>query len=131
MIRENVEMFNNASRLTFQRARELRKRMTYAEKKLWDFLRMKPLGYKFRRQHPWGIFIADFYCHALKLVIEVDGPFHWEKKIQRDDKEKEYLMKMTGIRVIRFTNNEIENQFDAVKKIINTILEKDMNDKKF
>ena len=57
----------------YQRARELRNNSTHAEIILWGYLKAKPLGYKFRRQHPYAIYILDFYCHSLKLCIEVDG----------------------------------------------------------
>ena len=56
----------------FRFADELRERMTEAEEKLWKYLRKKPLGYKFRRQHPFSLYILDFYCHKAKLAIEFD-----------------------------------------------------------
>ena len=61
----------------YKKAKELRKSMTVAEELLWNRLKNNKLGgLKFRRQHPLDIFIADFYCHKLKLVIEIDGEIH-------------------------------------------------------
>lgn len=92
-------MFYEANPLLFERAKYLRNHLTDAEMKLWGYLRMRPMGYKFRRQHPIGIYIVDFYCHALKLVIEADG-----------------------LQVIRFTNNEILKNTEHVTEQINIIL---------
>ena len=72
-------MFYGAAPIIHKQARELRKRQTKAEKVLWDFLTNHKLQVKFRRQHPIGQFIADFYCHNLKLVIEADGEIHQKK----------------------------------------------------
>lgn len=69
-------MFYGAPPHIFEKARELRKRTTPAEQKLWEHLKKKQLkGYRFRRQHPIFNFIADFYCHSAKLVIEVMAAF--------------------------------------------------------
>ncbi|MCS4434570.1 endonuclease domain-containing protein [Aquiflexum gelatinilyticum] len=67
-------LFYGASPEIFRRARELRKNTTPSENSLWTLLRKKQFeGYKFRRQHPVNKFIADFYCHELRLIIELDG----------------------------------------------------------
>lgn len=89
------KMFLGASNFIFENAKELRKDLTHSEQTLWDHLRTKPLGYKFRRQHPLGIYIADFYCHALKLVIEIDGSIHKVAEVAiRDNYRQEILRKM-------------------------------------
>ena len=76
-------MFYGAKPETFQKAKLLCNKMTQAENKLWTLLKIKSvLNLRFRRQHPLDIFIADFYCHELKLVIEVDGEIHDSKKTQ-------------------------------------------------
>ncbi|TEU11527.1 MAG: endonuclease domain-containing protein [Anaerolineales bacterium] len=86
-----------------QRARELCKEMTPAEKLLWSHLRNKRLkGLKFRRQHPLGPFIADFYCAARRLVVEIDGDIH-DLQPERDAARTEQF-KQYGYRVIRFRN---------------------------
>lgn len=69
------KMHSGAAKPLYQMARELRNNATHAETILWGYLKTKPLGFKFRRQHPYSIYILDFYCHSLKLVIEVDGIF--------------------------------------------------------
>jgi cyclase len=116
------EMFYEATPLIFKRAQELRYHSTPAEIKLWEYLRSKPSGYKFRRQHPISPFVTDFYCHALKLVIEVDGSIHNKEEVKQADKSKQWSLETEGIQVIRFTNHEIENQFEIIITSINTIL---------
>ena len=93
--------------------------MTAAETILWGFLRTKPGGYKFRRQHPLGIYIADFFCYPLKLVIEVDGKIHTQEDIRIRDVERQKLIEADGIRVIRFKNEEVMNHIDTVISTIN------------
>lgn len=70
------EMFYGAKRSIFEKAKELRENMTVAEKQLWSRLNASQLNVRFKRQHPIDIFIADFYCHKFKLVVEVDGEYH-------------------------------------------------------
>lgn len=112
----------------YQRARELRNWATYAEDVLWGFLKTKPLGYKFRRQHPYSIFILDFYCHKLKFVIEVDGSIHNRKEQQISDKERQRLLEQDGLEVIRFKNSEILTAMDRVTdKIISLLINKNEN----
>jgi very-short-patch-repair endonuclease len=95
------------------RARQLRKHMTPAEKTLWQQLRARRLqGLKFRRQHPLGPFIADFYCAAHHLVIEVDGDIH-DLQVE-EDAARTHLLEDYGYRVIRFRNEEIEKNLDVV-----------------
>lgn len=108
------DMFLGATNLVFKNAGELRKNMTHSEMLLWEYLRQKPLGYKFRRQHPLGPFIADFYCHALKLVIEVDGSIHDQKDIKEWDTERQQMLEQEGLRFLRFTNVEVEKKFETV-----------------
>src|SRR5688500_14064229 len=85
-------MFLGAGHLVFKNVGELRKNMTHAEMLTWEYQRQKPSGYKFRRQHPLGPFIADFYCHALKLVIEVDGSIHEVTEIKDWDSERQQML---------------------------------------
>ena len=76
-ISDNVSMFYGAKPVIFERAKMMRKQMTDAELLVWEILKEKQmLGFRFRSQHPIDIFIADFYCHPLKLVIEIDGGIH-------------------------------------------------------
>ena len=121
-ISDNVSMFYNAKPHIFEKAKMLRKNMTEAEEILWEQLRGKKLlGLRFRPQHPIDIFIADFYCHPLKLVVEVDGGIHKTKEQQEYDLGREGELENWGIEVIRFTNAEIENKITQVIKEIEQV----------
>ncbi|QLE54173.1 endonuclease domain-containing protein [Nostoc sp. TCL26-01] len=98
---------------------QLRQKLTPAEKQLWQALRGGKLGgFKFRRQHPVGRFILDFYCPACKLVIEVDGAIH---NYQADyDAERTKYLEAYGYTVVRFQNEEVMQQLE---KILEQILE--------
>jgi ATP-dependent helicase HrpA/adenine-specific DNA-methyltransferase len=91
-------------------ARNLRATPTDAEMRLWSHLRRKQLhGLRFRRQHPMGIYIVDFFCADAKLIIEVDGGQHADE----GDRRAAWL-EGRGYRVIRFWNNEVLNNIDGV-----------------
>ncbi len=90
--------------LKFKR-RSLRRNNTKAECVLWQELRNKKVGYLFRRQVSIGRFIVDFYCHELRLIIEVDGPIHEEQK--EYDTWRELHLRSQGYVVIRFLNDEV------------------------
>src|SRR5664279_1481205 len=96
------EMFYAAGAPIFHNARELRNQPTDAERILWMYLRTRPGGYKFRRQHPALNYILDFYCHLLKLAIEVDGSIHDEKDIIAADIARQKNLEAQGINFIRF-----------------------------
>ena len=103
------------------KARSLRKKMTKAEEVLWTKLRRKQIkGLHFRRQHPYGMYILDFYCDEAKLAIEVDGKIH-DYRIEYDRKKDEYL-KRTGITVLRFKNEQVLNNIDKVLEQIKSFL---------
>ena len=115
-ISDQVSMFYNAKPQIFERAKMFRKDMTESEEKLWGMLKSrKVLGLRFRPQHPIDIFIADFYCHPLKMVIEVDGGIHNSKDQIEYDIGREAELNEWGIKVIRFSNEEIENDINMVK----------------
>jgi len=119
------KMFYGASNLLFERAKELRGNMTEAELVLWEYLRQHPLGYKFRRQHPLGIYVVDFYCHKLKLVIEVDGSVHGEREVRDADVERQRQLELEGLKVVRFTNEEVQKTsefvIEKIKLLINEL----------
>jgi very-short-patch-repair endonuclease len=94
------------------RAREMRKNPTIAERKLWGYLRNFPV--KFWRQKPINNFIVDFYCPKLKLVIEVDGDSHFTDSGLIYDEERTRILEGYGLRVIRFTNDEVVHNFEGV-----------------
>ena len=98
------------------RAREMRKEMPVAEALLWNRLRGDRLGLRFRRQHRIGSYIADFYADAAKLVIEVDGDSHDERA--EYDEKRTYWMSQRGLTVVRYTNEEVLKNLDAVAQSI-------------
>jgi|SRR5690606_28527118 len=116
-------MWKGASKETFLKAQALRNNMTATEKMLWERLSNNQLeGLKFRRQHPILFYIADFYCHALHLVIEIDGGYHETAEQKEKDKERTALLMSNKITVIRFTNEAVLNNIDEViKEIVVTI----------
>ena len=116
------KMYYKASPLLFEMAKELRNNVTTAEMLLWSYLRTKPEGFKFRRQHPMGIFIADFYCHRLKLVIEVDGSIHHRKEVAEHDRYRQRLIEEDGMNLVRFTNDQIETDLETVIIAIQELL---------
>jgi len=104
-----------------QAARRLRKEQTPAERRLWSRLSRRQLnGLHFRRQHPVGRFIADFYCARHKLIIEVDGPVH-DDQVEYDEIRSEWL-ESQGYHVMRFTNDEILRDLDGVVATIEAII---------
>jgi len=120
-----ANMFYGAIKPIFTRAEILRKNTTHEEMLLWQFLKVNQLGVRFKRQHPIWLYIADFYCHELKLVIEIDGSVHNIKEVMENDIIREDDIKSFGIKVVRFKNyeirNEIENVIEKMKAVINEI----------
>ncbi len=95
--------------------RLLRHDMTPSERMLWKHISDKQLdGWRFRRQHGFGPYVLDFYCPVLKLCIEVDGEIHQRTDVVEKNKERTSFLESNGIKVIRFTNDEIENDISDV-----------------
>jgi very-short-patch-repair endonuclease len=90
------------------RAKELRRGMSSPERQLWAMLRRNQRGLHFRRQHPVGPFILDFYCAASRLCVEVDGPVHDGREVE-DERRTAWLEK-EGIRVLRFSIADVEQR---------------------
>ena len=106
-----------------ERARELRRQQTPAEARLWAHLRGKQLhGLKFRRQHPLGRFIVDFYCPSRTLAVELDGHSHAEQEDY--DRARTEWLESQGNRVIRFTNREVQESLPAVLEAIEEACQK-------
>jgi very-short-patch-repair endonuclease len=100
------------------RARQLRRNSTHVEMKLWQRLRNKQLGADFRRQHPAGPFVLDFYCPALRLAIELDGGQHGNTEAaQRDSKRKQWLADRNVVE-IRFWNSDVVENLPGVLELI-------------
>lgn len=117
-------MFLGADNLIFENAKKLRNNPTHSETILWAYLRQKPFGFKFRRQHPISIYIADFYCHSLKLIIEVDGNVHEDQGQAKKDAERQKHLEAEGISFIRLTNEQIEKHLEKVIETIENTLKK-------
>ncbi len=111
-------MFEGATSLIFANARQLRKNMTDAEKVLWMHLKTGVNNFKIRRQQPIGLYITDFYCHKVKLIIEVDGSIHNEPGAKEADEVRQKDLENWGYNIIRFTNQEVMKNSEAVIKII-------------
>ena len=113
----NIVIGQKVSRELHERARELRRNMTPAEKTLWEKLRHNRLnGLQFRRQQIIGSYIVDFYCHAKALVVEVDGDIH---NLQKDYAlERDNYLIACGFHVLRVSNDDVkENLLTVMKKI--------------
>jgi adenine-specific DNA-methyltransferase len=102
-----------------ERIRKLRQEATDSETQMWQLLRNRNLcGVKFRRQHPAYGFILDFFCHELKLVVEIDGSVHQEEEQKRYDRERTQILNENGIFVLRFWNDQVLPYTDKVLEII-------------
>jgi very-short-patch-repair endonuclease len=127
IIRKVIEknIFFGAKGELFTLALQMRKNPTEAERAMWKILRkFRQSGFPFRRQHPIEFYIADFYCHKLSLVIEVDGEIHTKMEIQSHDEGRTGELERFGIKVLRFTNSQILYDRDlVVEKINETIKE--------
>ena len=107
----SCEMLNNCS--------ALRTGQTDAERKLWSRLRNRQLGgLKFRRQHPIGPYILDFYCHEAKLAVELDGSGHQEPDQAEYDDNRSVELQAMGIRVVRFWNSDVMENLEGVLEFI-------------
>ncbi|MCC7492193.1 MAG: endonuclease domain-containing protein, partial [Fimbriimonadaceae bacterium] len=102
----------------FARARELRRDSTPAEQRLWPRLRRAALGAKFRRQHPLGPFIVDFYCFERGLVVEVDGDSHYTPEGLESDSARDTYLAGLGLDVLHVTNAEVHDSLEAVVEAI-------------
>ena len=122
---KNIIPGQTVTKEKLQRARELRRDMTSAEKILWEELRANKLGVHFRRQQIIAGFIVDFYCHKAALVIEVDGDIH---DLQQDeDARREKVLSELGLRVIRFGNDEVLRELSAVVGKIKDLVTKQIS----
>ncbi len=118
-------MWKGAPFGSFLKAKELRNNETDSEKVLWEKLRNNQIkGLKFRRQHPVNLYIVDFYCHKLKLIIELDGDYHALREQVSKDIERTEALSLMGLEVIRFKNDEVMNDIDSVLLRITSWIEK-------
>ncbi|MFH1252456.1 MAG: endonuclease domain-containing protein [bacterium] len=104
-------------------ARELRKKGTLAEVILWKYIKHKAIkGYEFHRQVPIDDYIVDFYCHELKLAIEIDGISHDNKL--RYDRRRQKRLEELGVNVIRFSDEDVRNQTESVLEVLKNEIDK-------
>ena len=101
-------MHHGARPSTFRNAAHLRDHPTKAEEILWKKLRNNQIeGVHFRRQHPFDVYVPDFYANSVKLVIELDGSIHEEKSVKFTDEDREKNLKLYGLFILRYTNEEV------------------------
>ncbi len=113
--------YTNKSSLT-QRRKELRNNQTKAEQELWKYLRTQQLGVKFRRQYSIGNYIVDFYCHELRLIIELDGWVHGEEVNRKKDAIRQNKLESKGYIVKRYRNEQVKyERKNVIQNIIYTI----------
>ncbi len=112
-------MFYGALPIHFEFAKKLRDNQTQSELYLWEQLsRLKGLNVRFKRQHPILYFIADFYCHKAKLIIEVDGGYHNIPEQYQYDINRDAELEDVGLKVIRFSNEDVLFDIEKTLKII-------------
>ena len=107
-----------APKTTIRRARSLRRRMTPPEARLWVALRGKSQGLRFRRQHPIGPYVLDFFCDAVRLCVEVDGQTHWLGDAQVRDAERDAWLSLRGIRTLRISASLVFEDLDTALRMI-------------
>jgi very-short-patch-repair endonuclease len=112
--------FNRTEEKT-KRARGLRRQATAVEARLWGILRNGRLdGLNFRRQHPAGVFVLDFYCPQLRLSIELDGSQHGERRQLVRDERRSAWLRGCGVTELRFWNNDVTQNLAGVLEVIKT-----------
>jgi very-short-patch-repair endonuclease len=113
MLSRGLVLGQKTRKLKIEQARALRRHMTAAERLLWQRLRANAVrGFHFRRQHIIHGFIVDFYCHAARLVIEIDGRIHYNTRDY--DRSRETVLSGRGLAIHRFTNVAVEHDIDSV-----------------
>jgi very-short-patch-repair endonuclease len=106
-------LFHDYNRSLIESARDNRKEMTPAKRRMWYDI-LKNLPFKFMRQRVIGNYIVDFYCASKHLIIEVDGNSHFTTEAQTYDKERTLFFESLGIHVVRFTNDEVLGNVEGV-----------------
>jgi len=117
---KNIIPGQRVTKEKLQRAKELRREMTPAEKMLWKEVRANKLGVHFRRQQVIAGFIVDFYCHKAALVVEVDGDIHDLQ--QEEDARRQKVLSEMGLRIVRFENDEILRDLSTVVEKIKVLV---------
>ncbi len=118
MSERKPSLYYGADSIIFENAKKLRAEMTPSERKLWEKIIKSQLGVRFKPQHPVSNFVVDFYCHKAKLVIEVDGAIHFNENAASQDLEREKEIEGFGLKVVRFTNEQIHKDMQGVLKFL-------------
>lgn len=127
-IRKETIMYKYITSVTgnYELLRELaknnRKNPTQAETVMWNILKAKSFGVRFRRQHPIGDYIVDFVCLSKKLVIEIDGGYHTDECVAEQDLIRSSYLEQEGFTVVRFTNEEVLVDTNSVIEKLNRII---------
>ncbi|MFL6780627.1 MAG: endonuclease domain-containing protein, partial [Sphingomicrobium sp.] len=107
-----------STRRNVKRARSLRRQMTLPEVVLWQHLRRRPEGLKFRRQHPAGPYVLDFYCEQASLCVEVDGAAHSLGQVPQSDETRDAWLREAGIRTVRVAARDVLENLEGVVQLI-------------
>ena len=110
----------STTKATVEKARTLRRTMSRPEARLWQFLRTRPGNLKFRRQHPMGPYVLDFYCPQAKLAIEVDGESHDLGDIPARDERRDAWLREQDLRILRIPAAELYGDIEAAVRQILT-----------
>jgi len=116
-------MFYESSPAIFENAKRLRNEPTPSEIIFWSLLKQYFSNFKFKRQHPVSRYIADFYCHKLKLVIEIDGGIHLTEDAKNNDRLRDEFMRSLDLKIIRFTNDEVCKRGEFVVEKLTDFIE--------
>jgi len=116
-------MFYESSPIIFANAKKLRSKPTSSELIFWGLLKQHFSSFRFKRQHPISQYIADFYCHKLKLVIEIDGGIHDTEEVKNSDKLREEFLQTLNLKIIRFTNDEVSKSGDKIVKKLHELID--------
>ncbi|MFL6846890.1 MAG: endonuclease domain-containing protein [Sphingomicrobium sp.] len=104
--------------LAVERARDLRRRMTPPERRLWNVLKTRPDGFKFRRQHPLGCYTLDFFCHEAAVAIEVDGLAHELGSNPERDMRRDVWVAERGVSTLRFRALDVRDNLEGIVVVI-------------
>jgi type I restriction enzyme, R subunit len=118
-----TDYFRNKTNYITRRKR-LRRNATRAEKLFWIHARSSQLGYKFRRQFQIGKYITDFYCHNIKLIVEIDGITHDDERQQQYDAKRQAYLESLGYLVVRYTDDQVLCDTEATMRDIKNICDK-------
>lgn len=116
-------MFYKSSPIIFANAKRLRDEPTEPEILFWSLLKQHFLGFRFKRQHPVSQYIADFYCHKSKLVMEIDGSTHLTEEAKGNDKLRDEYMQSLDLKIVRFSNEEVCKNGELAVKTLKNIIE--------